>query len=148
MAVNVPNRGYLPNVAEGAIVEVGAEVDGDGIHPESMPPVVEPIAGHIATQVALQDLIVNAPPSPVTASWRCAPSIEDPASPPDRRRAARCSTNSPRCRPNTCRSEHEPEPLIVHLPRRAASDAQVPQTVPIGVQAADHRDGARRAQSG
>lgn len=60
MAVNVPNRGFLPNVAEGAIVEVGATVDGDGIHPEVMPPVAEPIATHIATQVALQELIVEA----------------------------------------------------------------------------------------
>jgi alpha-galactosidase len=60
MAVNVPNRGYIPNVAEGAIVEVGATVDGDGIHPEVMPPIVEPIASHIATQVELQDLIVRA----------------------------------------------------------------------------------------
>lgn len=60
MAVNVPNRGYLPNVADGAIVEVGALVDGDGIHPDAMDPVVEPIATHIATQVALQDLVVRA----------------------------------------------------------------------------------------
>lgn len=60
MAVNVPNRGFVPNVADGAIVEVGATVDGSGIHPETMPPIVEPIAGHIATQVALQDMIVEA----------------------------------------------------------------------------------------
>ena len=60
MAVNVPNRGVIPNVADGAIVEVGATVDGDGIHPETMPPIAEPIAGHIATQVALQDLVVEA----------------------------------------------------------------------------------------
>ena len=60
MAVNVPNRGYIPNVADGAIVEVGATVDGDGIHPDTMPPIIEPIAGHIATQVELQNLIVRA----------------------------------------------------------------------------------------
>ncbi len=60
MAVNVPNHGYLPNVPDGAIVEVGAMVDGDGIHPDTMAPVAEPIAGHIATQVALQDLVVDA----------------------------------------------------------------------------------------
>jgi alpha-galactosidase len=59
MAVNVPNRGYLPNVVNGAIVEVGATVNGDGIHPDTMPPVVDPITGHIATQVALQDLVVE-----------------------------------------------------------------------------------------
>jgi alpha-galactosidase len=60
MAVNVPNSGYIPNVADGAIVEVGATVDGDGIHPDPMPPIVEPVASHIATQVELQNLIVRA----------------------------------------------------------------------------------------
>jgi alpha-galactosidase len=82
VAVNVPNRGYLPNVAEGAIVEVGAEVDGDGIHPDAMPPIAEPIAGHIATQVALQDLIVE---SALTGDRDLAlrAVVDDPASPPD-----------------------------------------------------------------
>ena len=82
MAVNVPNRGYLPNVADGAIVEVGATVDGDGIHPETMPPVVDPIAGYIATQVALQDLIVE---SALTGNPDLALQalIEDPCSPTD-----------------------------------------------------------------
>ncbi len=60
MAVNVPNRGYLPDVAEGAIVEVGATIDADGVHPESMPALGEPLAGWIATQVELQDRIVDA----------------------------------------------------------------------------------------
>ncbi|MBU1943983.1 MAG: hypothetical protein KKF41_12925 [Actinobacteria bacterium] len=82
MAVNVPNSGYLPNVAEGAIVEVGATVDGDGIHPETMPPVVDPIAGYITTQVALQDLIVE---SALTGNPDLALQaiIQDPCSPPD-----------------------------------------------------------------
>lgn len=86
MAVNVPNRGYLPNVAAGAIVEVGAEVDGNGIHPDTMPPVVEPIAGYIATQVALQDLVVEAA---LTGNREVAlrAVVEDPASPPS---AAAC----------------------------------------------------------
>ena len=60
MAVNVPNRGYLPDVADGAIVEVGATVDGEGIHPDVMPPLGDPLAGWVATQVALQDLVVDA----------------------------------------------------------------------------------------
>lgn len=82
MAVNVPNRGFLPNVAEGAIVEVGAKVDGDGIHPESMPPIAEPIAGHIAAQIPLQDWIVE---SALTGNREPAlrAVIEDPASPAD-----------------------------------------------------------------
>lgn len=82
MAVNVANHGYLPNVADGAIVEVGATVDGDGIHPDVMPPVAEPIASHIATQVALQDLVVQAAlsgdPAPAFEALR-----RDPASPAD-----------------------------------------------------------------
>ena len=82
MAVNVPNRGWIPNVADGAIVEVGATVDGDGIHPDAMPPIAEPVAGHIATQVALQDLIVEAAlrgdPEPALRAV-----IEDPLSPSD-----------------------------------------------------------------
>lgn len=82
VAVNVPNEGFIPNVSDGAIVEVGAEVDGDGIHPEFMPPIAEPIAGHIATQVALQDLIVR---SALTGdpSLALQAVIEDPASPKD-----------------------------------------------------------------
>jgi alpha-galactosidase len=60
MAVNVPNRGYLPDVADGAIVEVGATVDGEGIHPDEMPPLGEPLAGWIGTQVELMDLVVDA----------------------------------------------------------------------------------------
>ena len=86
MAVNVPNEGYLPDVAEGAIVEVGATVDGDGIHPDTMGPVGDPIAGWIAPQVALQDLIVE-------SALRGDPDLalqaltEDPNSPSD---AASC----------------------------------------------------------
>ena len=45
MATNVPNRGYLPDLPDGAIVEVGATVDGDGIHPDTMPPARRPAPG-------------------------------------------------------------------------------------------------------
>jgi alpha-galactosidase len=60
MAVNVPNRGELPDVADGHIIEVGAMVDGDGIHADRMPPLGEPLAGWIKVQTDLQDLIVRA----------------------------------------------------------------------------------------
>jgi alpha-galactosidase len=82
MAVNVPNDGYLPDVAPGALVEVGAVVDGDGVHPDSMPPLGEPLAGWTATQTALQDLLVEAA---VTADPELAlrALVEDPLSPPD-----------------------------------------------------------------
>jgi len=82
MAVNVPNCGYVPDVADGTIVEVGATVDGNGIHPEAMPPLGEPLAGWIATQVRLQDLVVESAltgdPEPALRAV-----IEDPCSPPD-----------------------------------------------------------------
>lgn len=60
MAVNVPNHGSLPDVDDGHIVEVGAVVDGDGIHPDEMPPLGEPLAGWVKVQTDLQDLIVRA----------------------------------------------------------------------------------------
>lgn len=47
-------------MADGAIVEVGATVDGRGIHPDHMDPIGEPVAGWIATQVELQVLVVGA----------------------------------------------------------------------------------------
>jgi alpha-galactosidase len=82
MAVNVPNAGFIPNVADGAVVEVGAEVDGDGIHPDAMAPVADPLADHIAVQVALMDKIVE---SALTGDREPALQavIEDPASPTD-----------------------------------------------------------------
>ncbi len=82
MAVNVPNLGFLPDVAEGAIVEVGATVDGEGIHPDTMPPLGEPLAGWVATQVELQDLVVDAAiQGDPELAFRAA--VEDPCSPPD-----------------------------------------------------------------
>jgi alpha-galactosidase len=57
-------------------------VDGDGIHPDTMPPIVEPVAGYIATQVELQELIVQAA---LTGDKDLAlrAVIHDPASPRD-----------------------------------------------------------------
>jgi len=82
MAVNVPNRGYLPDVADGAIVEVGATVDRGGIHPEAMPPLGDPLAGWIRTQTDLQDLVVGAALSgDVDLAYRAF--SEDPTAPDD-----------------------------------------------------------------
>ena len=82
MAVNVPNHGALPDVAEGAIVEVGAMVDGRGIHPDAMPPLGAPLAGWVATQTRLQDLIVDAAlAGDADLAFRAV--LEDPCSPPD-----------------------------------------------------------------
>ncbi len=82
LAVNVPNRGFVPDVADGAIVEVGAEVDGDGIHPDTAAPLGEPLAGWVGTQVALQDLVVQAALTrDADLAFRAV--LEDPASPRD-----------------------------------------------------------------
>jgi len=58
-AVNVPNRGYVPNLPEGAIVEVPATVDGTGVAPDVVPPVLEPLAEFMRTQIELQELVVR-----------------------------------------------------------------------------------------
>lgn len=82
LAVNVPNAGFVPDVEAGAIVEVGAVVDGDGIHPDVVDPLGEPLAGWIATQTAIQDLVVEAAltgdPDLAFDAVRA-----DPTSPPD-----------------------------------------------------------------
>lgn len=59
-AVNVPNRGYVPNLPEGAIVEVPAVADGTGVVASDMPPVIEPLAEFMRTQIELQELVVEA----------------------------------------------------------------------------------------
>jgi len=59
-AVNVPNRGYVPNLPEGAIVEVPAMADGDGVAPDQVPPIIEPLAEFMRTQIELQELVVQA----------------------------------------------------------------------------------------
>lgn len=81
-SVNVPNAGYVPNLPEGAIVEVPAVVDGDGVHPEAMPAICEPLAELMRTQIELQDLVVQSAltgdPAPAFEALR-----RDPLSPPD-----------------------------------------------------------------
>jgi alpha-galactosidase len=59
-AVNVPNRGYVPNLPEGAIVEVPAVADGAGVAPSPMPPILEPLAEFMRVQIELQELVVEA----------------------------------------------------------------------------------------
>ncbi len=82
MATNVPNQGFLPDVADGAIVEVGATVDGRGVHPDQMPALREPLAGWIAAQTHVQDLVLD---SAITGNPDLALQavIEDPCAPPD-----------------------------------------------------------------
>ena len=82
MAMNVPNRGNVPNVADGAIVEVGGTVDGDGLHPDTVEPLDPRLAEWTATQVELQDLIVeSALTGDPDLAFRAL--LEDPLSPAD-----------------------------------------------------------------
>lgn len=81
-ALNVPNHGYVPNLPEGAIVEVPAVADADGVSPVVMPPILEPLAEFMKTQIELQDLVVKSAltgdPAPAFDALR-----RDPLSPPD-----------------------------------------------------------------
>jgi alpha-galactosidase len=81
-AVNVPNREYVPNLLDGAIVEVPGTVDGTGITPDVVPPVLEPLAEFMRTQIELQELVVRSAltgdPEPAFEALR-----RDPLSPSD-----------------------------------------------------------------
>jgi alpha-galactosidase len=81
-AINVPNRGYVPNLPEHSIVEVPATVGPDGVTPETMPPILEPLAQFMSDQIELQDLVVKAAltgdPEPAFEAV-----VRDPLSPSD-----------------------------------------------------------------
>ncbi len=59
-AVIVANHGYIPNLPDGAAVEVPATVDKDGIHPCTMKPLPEALAALMRTQTSIQQLLVEA----------------------------------------------------------------------------------------
>ena len=59
-AVNVPNRGWIPNLPDNMVVELPADADGDGVHPRQMAPLPEAIAALLRTQGSIQQLIVEA----------------------------------------------------------------------------------------
>jgi alpha-galactosidase len=81
-AVNVPNRGYVPNLPEGAMVEVPATVDQGGVTPETVRGVPDELAAFMTTQIHIQDLVVKAAltgdKDPAFEALRM-----DPLSPPD-----------------------------------------------------------------
>ena len=81
-AVDVPNRGYVPNLPEGAIVEVPATVGAGGVEPAVMPPILEPLAEFMRDQIEIQELVVKSAlsgdPAPAFEALR-----RDPLSPPD-----------------------------------------------------------------
>jgi alpha-galactosidase len=60
LAVNVPNRGLIPNLPAWAVVEVPASVDASGVHGVHVGPLSEPIAAMCRTQIAVQDRAIEA----------------------------------------------------------------------------------------
>ncbi|MGQ9910097.1 MAG: family 4 glycosyl hydrolase [Candidatus Flexifilum sp.] len=60
LAVNVPNRGFIPNLPDDAIVEIPALVDAGGVHGVAIGPLPEPIAAMARTQIAVIDRVVEA----------------------------------------------------------------------------------------
>ena len=59
-AVNVPNRGLIPNLPDWAIVEVPATIDASGVHGVPVGPLPEPIAAMCRAQIAVIDRVVEA----------------------------------------------------------------------------------------
>ena len=59
-AINVPNRGFIPNLPDEIVVEVPATSDGTGVHPKRMQPLPEPIAAVIRLQASINRLLVEA----------------------------------------------------------------------------------------
>ena len=59
-AINIPNRGWIPNLPDEMVVEVPATSDGAGLHPKRMQPLPEPIAAMIRLQGSINKLLVEA----------------------------------------------------------------------------------------
>jgi alpha-galactosidase len=59
-AVNVPNRGAIPNLPDDAIVEISSVVNAYGVHPLQMPALPEPIAAHMRQHIAVEQLTAEA----------------------------------------------------------------------------------------
>ena len=58
--LNIPNRGYIPNLPEDAIVEVPGVIDGAGFRGETLAPLPECIAEMCRRELALSELYVEA----------------------------------------------------------------------------------------
>ncbi len=58
-AVNVPNKGYVRNLPENMVVEIPADVDGNGVHPIGGFELPTAITAMIAQQGAIHDLLIQ-----------------------------------------------------------------------------------------
>ena len=59
-AVNIPNRGHVPGLPDGSVVEVPARVDASGLHPRKMMRLPEGILSLLRTQTSIHQLLVDA----------------------------------------------------------------------------------------
>jgi len=59
-AVNVPNRGAIPNLPDDMVVEVPAFADASGLHPRQMEPLPEAIAAMLRLQGSIHKILVEA----------------------------------------------------------------------------------------
>jgi alpha-galactosidase len=59
-AVNIPNKGLIPNLPDWIVVEVPATVDKNGIHGLQFEPIPHGYAGLLMNQVAVHDLTAEA----------------------------------------------------------------------------------------
>jgi alpha-galactosidase len=59
-AINVPNRGFIPNLPGYMVVEIPGTSDATGLHPKRMQPLPEAIAAIIRLQGSINKLLVEA----------------------------------------------------------------------------------------
>lgn len=59
-AVNVLNRGYIPNALDMMAVEVPATVDGKGVHPHTIPALPTAVAMMVSQQGSIHRLLIDA----------------------------------------------------------------------------------------
>ncbi|HEY63524.1 MAG TPA: hypothetical protein G4O02_03035 [Caldilineae bacterium] len=60
MSVNIPNQGFIPNLPEGAIVEVPGFINGAGVHGIGVGPLPEPVAELCRREITVARLCVDA----------------------------------------------------------------------------------------
>ncbi len=58
-AINVPNKGYIPNLPDDTMVEVPATAQGGELVPSQVPEIAECLAEYIRPQFEIQSLIVD-----------------------------------------------------------------------------------------
>ena len=59
-AVNIPNRGHVPGLPDGSVVEVPARVGANGLRPRKMKRLPEGILSLLRTQTSIHQLLVDA----------------------------------------------------------------------------------------